>query len=167
MVYAAQGIAALAIVLAWSFDPADFGDMAWLLGAAQVLPFIVAPLIGVPVLAFFTAIFWVMSLILGGRGSYSVLFAGLAFASVPTVFSLPANLLVSHSAIEGRCDRVLRLFVEAILAAPYDQCQAGQPVALQAAGRANRSSICAASRSSLSESTGDTNKGGTGVYMPC
>lgn len=75
MVYAAQGIAALAIVLAWSFDPADFGDMAWLLGAAQVLPFIVAPLIGVPVLAFFTAIFWVMSLILGGRGSYSGLFA--------------------------------------------------------------------------------------------
>ena len=70
--------------------------MAWLLGAAQVLPFIVAPLIGVPVLAFFTAIFWVMSLILGGRGSYSGLFAGLAFASVPTVFSLPANLLVSQ-----------------------------------------------------------------------
>ena len=26
---------------------------------------------------------------------------------------------------------MLRLFVEAILAAPYDQCQAGQPVALQ------------------------------------
>ena len=73
----------------------------------------------------------------------------------------------ANSAIEGRCDRVLRLFVEAILAAPYDQCQAGQPVALQAAGRANRSSICAASRSSLGESTGDTNKGGTGVYIPC
>ena len=41
-------------------------------------------------------IFWVTSLILGGRGSYSGLFAGLAFASVPTVFSLPANLLASQ-----------------------------------------------------------------------
>ena len=93
MVYAAQGIAALAIVLAWSFDPADFGDMAWLLGAAQVLPFIVAPLIGVPVLAFFTAIFWVMSLILGGRGSYSGLFAGLASPRCPPSSAFPPTSL--------------------------------------------------------------------------
>ena len=37
-----------------------------------------------PVLAFFAAVLWVMSLILGGRGSYCGLFTGLAFASVPT-----------------------------------------------------------------------------------
>ena len=96
LVYAAQGIAAQAVVLAGSFDPADFGDMEWLLASVQVLPFIVAPIVAVPVLAVFTAIFWVVSLILGGRGSYCGLFTGLAFASVPTVFSLPANLLVSQ-----------------------------------------------------------------------
>ena len=96
LVYSAQGIAAQAVVLAGSFDPADFGDMEWLLASVQVLPFIVAPIVAVPVLAVVTAIFWVVSLILGGRGSYCGLFTGLAFASVPTVFSLPANLLVSQ-----------------------------------------------------------------------
>ena len=96
VVYAAQGVAAQAIVLAGSFDAADFGDVEWLLSSAQILPFIVVPIVAVPVLAFLTAIFWVTSLILGGRGSYSGLFAGLAFASVPTVFSLPANLLASQ-----------------------------------------------------------------------
>lgn len=96
LVYSAQGIAAQAVVLAGSFDPADFGDMEWLLASVQVLLFIVAPIVAVPVLAVFTAIFWVVSLILGGRGSYCGLFTGLAFASVPTVFSLPANLLVSQ-----------------------------------------------------------------------
>ena len=96
LVYAAQGIAAQAVVLAGSFDAADFGDMEWLLAAVQVLPFIVTPVIAVTVLAFFAAVFWVMSLILGGRGPYCGLFTGLAFASVPSVFSLPANLLVSQ-----------------------------------------------------------------------
>ena len=96
VVYAAQGVAAQAIVLAGSFDAADFGDVEWLLSSVQILPFIVVPIVAVPVLAFLTAIFWVTSLILGGRGSYSGLFAGLAFASVPTVFSLPANLLASQ-----------------------------------------------------------------------
>ena len=97
VVYAAQGIVAQAVVLAGSFDAADFGDMDWLLASFQVLPFIIAPMVAVPVLAFFAAVFWVMSLILGGRGAYCGLFTGLAFASVPTVFSLPANLLVSQS----------------------------------------------------------------------
>ena len=96
LVYAAQGIVAQAVVLAGSFDAADFGDMEWLLASVQVLPFIIAPVIAVPVLAFFAAVFWVMSLILGGRGPYCGLFTGLAFASVPSVFSLPANLMVSQ-----------------------------------------------------------------------
>ena len=62
----------------------DFRDVEWLLGPIRVASIIVAPLIAVPVLAFFAAVFWVMSLILGGRGSYCGLFTGLAFASVPT-----------------------------------------------------------------------------------
>lgn len=96
LVYSAQGIVAQAVVLAGSFDAADFGDMDWLLASLQVLPFIIAPVVAVPVLAVFAAAFWVMSLILGGRGHYCGLFTGLAFASVPSVFSLPANLLVSQ-----------------------------------------------------------------------
>jgi len=96
LVYAAQGIVTQAVVLAGSFDAADFGDMEWLLASFQVLPFFVAPIVAVPVLAFFAAVFWVTSRILGGRGPYCGLFAGLAFASVPSVFSLPANLLVSQ-----------------------------------------------------------------------
>ena len=96
LVYSAQGIVAQAVVLAGSFDAADFGDMDWLLASFQILPFIIAPMVAVPVLAAFTAVVWVVSLFLGGRGHYCGLFTGLAFASVPSVFSLPANLLVSQ-----------------------------------------------------------------------
>ena len=98
MVYAAQGVAQAV----W-LDPADFGasgDVEWN-GPARMASIIVAPIVAVPVLAFFTAIFWVMSLILGGRGSYCGLFAGLAFASVPTAFGVPINLVTSQLGLAG------------------------------------------------------------------
>ena len=107
VVYAAQGIAAQAIVLAGSFDPANFGDLEWLQGSTQILPFIVAMIVAVPVTAFLTAIFWVTSLILGGRGSYCGLFTGLAFASVPSVFSFPLNLVVLQFGLLGQGISVL------------------------------------------------------------
>ena len=90
LTYAVQGITFQAV----SFDPSNFGDVEWLLGLAPILYILVAPIVAVPVLAFFTAIFWVTSLILGGRGSYCGLFTGLAFASVPTAFHIPINLVV-------------------------------------------------------------------------
>ena len=102
LVYAAQGIAAQAAVLAGSFDAADLGDLEWLLASAQALPFIVVPMIAVPVLAFFAAVFWVVSLILGGRGPYCGLFTGLAFASVPTAFSVPINLVMPQLGLPGQ-----------------------------------------------------------------
>ena len=83
LTYAVQGITFQAV----SFDPSNFGDVEWLLGLAPILYILVAPIVAVPVLAFFTAIFWVTSLILGGRGSYCGLFAGLAFASLPTALT--------------------------------------------------------------------------------
>ncbi len=97
VVYAAQGL-----VQAVSLDQYDLRDVEWLLGPARILSIIVAPIIAVPVIAFFTAIFWVMSLILGGRGSYCGLFTGLAFASLPTVFSVPINLVVLQLGLLGQ-----------------------------------------------------------------
>ena len=96
LVYAAQVIAQ-AVVL----DQYDFGDVEWL-GPARMAAIIVAPIVAVPVLAFFAAVFWVMSLILGGRGPYCGLFTGLAFASVPTAFGVPINLVMSQLGLPGQ-----------------------------------------------------------------
>ena len=65
---------------------------------------------------------------------------------------------------------MLRLFVEAILAAPYDQCQAGQPVALQVTLRdllAVRTGARSARPRGPAWAKAPANKGGTGVYIPC
>ena len=99
LVYAAQGLAQAV----W-LDPTDFGasgDAEWV-GPARIASIIIAPIVAVPVLAFFAAVFWVMSLILGGRGPYCGLFTGLAFASVPSVFSLPINLVLPQIGLPGQ-----------------------------------------------------------------
>ena len=96
-VYAAQGI-----VQAVSLGQYDLQDFEWLLGPARIGSIIVAPIIAVPVLAFFAAVFWVVSLILGGRGSYCGLFTGLAFASVPSVFSIPISLVTPQLGLPGQ-----------------------------------------------------------------
>lgn len=97
LVYAAQGIAQ-----AVALGQYDFQDAEWLLGPIRVASIIVAPLIAVPVLAFFAAVFWVTSLLLGGRGPYCGLFTGLAFASVPTAFSVPINLVMPQLGLPGQ-----------------------------------------------------------------
>ena len=99
LVYAAQGFAQAV----W-LDPTDFGasgDAEWV-GPARIASIIIAPIVAVPVLAFFAAVFWVMSLILGGRGPYCGLFTGLAFASVPSVLSLPINLVLPQIGLPGQ-----------------------------------------------------------------
>ena len=99
LVYAAQGI----VQAVW-LDPADFGaldDAEWV-GPARVASVIVAPIVAVPVLASFAAVFWVMSFLLGGRGPYCGLFTGLAFASVPSVFSLPISLVLPQLGLPGQ-----------------------------------------------------------------
>lgn len=97
LVYAAQGIAQ-----AVSLGQYELRDVEWLLGPIRVASIIVAPLIAVPVLAFLAAVFWVMSLLLGGRGPYCGLFTGLAFASVPTAFSVPINLVMPQLGLPGQ-----------------------------------------------------------------
>lgn len=97
LVYAAQGIAQ-----AVALGQYDFRDVEWLLGPIRAASIIVAPLIAVPFLAFFAAVFWVTSLLLGGRGPYCGLFTGLAFASVPTALSVPINLVMPQLGLPGQ-----------------------------------------------------------------
>jgi hypothetical protein len=54
---------------------------------------ILGPLFALGFLAVWTAILLGTSRLLGGRGGYAGLFTGLAFAGVPNVFSVPAQLL--------------------------------------------------------------------------
>ncbi len=82
----AQGIAGAA-----SSEPPEIDSLAFILGPAFTIS-------GV---AFFAAIFWLMGLFLGGRGSFRGLFAGLGFAYVPAVFNIPAIFVFSHSQFIG------------------------------------------------------------------
>lgn len=81
------------IIGAASFDPSDFDDVTWVQGPLQGFSIVGGPIFAIAGVAFFTAIFWIMSRILGGRGSYGGLFSGLAFASVPSVFTIPVTFL--------------------------------------------------------------------------
>ena len=84
----AQGIAGAA-----SLDPADFDDVAWVQGPLQGFSIVGGPALAIAVVAFFTAICWIMSWILGGRGSYGGLFAGFGFAYLPAVFTVPVTFM--------------------------------------------------------------------------
>ena len=59
----AQGITGAA-----SLDPADFDDVAWVQGPLQGFSIVGGPALAIAVVAFFTAICWIMSWILGGPG---------------------------------------------------------------------------------------------------
>ena len=76
-----------------SLDPADFDDADWLQGPLQGFSIVGGPALAIVVVAFFTAICWLMSRILGGRGSYGGLFAGLGFAYLPAVFTVPVTFM--------------------------------------------------------------------------
>jgi hypothetical protein len=92
VIYGASGLVQGAVVSPSDFglDPSTGFRIGALLGGAILLP-----LIGLVWLAFWAGIFQLMSMILGGKGPYSGLFAGLAFASVPTVFGIPVTLLTA------------------------------------------------------------------------
>ena len=76
-----------------SLDPSDFDDVAWVQGPLQGFSIVGGPALAIVVVAFFTAICWIMSRILGGRGSYGGLFAGLGFAYLPAVFTVPVTFM--------------------------------------------------------------------------
>ena len=84
----AQGITGAA-----SLDPADFDDVALVQGPLQGFSIVGGPAFAVAGVAFFTAICWVMSRILGGRGSYGGLFAGFGFAYLPAILTVPVTFM--------------------------------------------------------------------------
>lgn len=79
----AQGVTGAA-----SLDPADFDNAEWVQGPLQGFSIVVGPAFAIAGVAFFTAIFWIMSRILGGKGSYGGLFAGIGFAYLPIAFTV-------------------------------------------------------------------------------
>jgi len=84
----AQGITGAA-----SLDPSDFDNAEWVQGPLQGFSIVGGPAFAIAGVAFFTAICWIMSRILGGRGSYGGLFAGFGFAYLPAVFTVPVTFM--------------------------------------------------------------------------
>lgn len=84
----AQGITGAA-----SLDPADFDDVALVQGPLQGFSIVGGPALAIAGVAFFTAICWIMSRILGGKGSYGGLFAGFGFAYLPAIFTVPVTFM--------------------------------------------------------------------------
>ena len=91
VISAVQGLAQ-----AVSLNSAEFEDAEWLLGVVQGFSIVGGPVFAIAGAAFFAGIYWIMSRILGGRGSYASLFCGTAFAYVPAVFAIPFTLLTTQ-----------------------------------------------------------------------
>ena len=68
------------LVQAVSLDPPAEGG-AWVQG----ITILSSPAFGIGFTALFTGFFWLMSRILGGRGEYGAMFAGIGFASAPYI----------------------------------------------------------------------------------
>ena len=84
----AQGVTGAA-----SLDPADFDNADWVQGPLQGFSIVGGPAFAIAGVAFFTAICWITSRILGGKGSYGGLFAGFGFAYLPAVFTVPVTFM--------------------------------------------------------------------------
>jgi hypothetical protein len=67
-----------------------------------ILGLIFGPIFGLIGLAIGTAILMLTSLMFGGKGPYKGLFCGLAFASVPNIFSAPIQVLQLFGGIAGQ-----------------------------------------------------------------
>ena len=84
---------AQAIATSASFDPSDFDDVELVQGPLQGFSIVGGPALAIAGVAFFTAICWIMSRILGGKGSYGGLFASFGFAYLPAVFTVPVTFM--------------------------------------------------------------------------
>ena len=84
----AQGVTGAA-----SLDPSDFDNADWVQGPLQGFSIVGGPAFAIAGVAFFTAICWIMSRILGGRGSFGGLFAGFGFAYLPAIFTVPVTFM--------------------------------------------------------------------------
>jgi hypothetical protein len=67
-----------------------------------VLGLVFGPILGLIGLAIGTGILKLTSLMFGGKGSYRGLFCGLAFASIPNIFSAPVQVLQLFGGLGGQ-----------------------------------------------------------------
>ena len=81
------------LTTAASLDPSDFDDVELVQGPLQGFSIVGGPAFAIVGVAFFTAICWIMSRILGGRGSFGGLFAGFGFAYLPAIFTVPVTFM--------------------------------------------------------------------------
>jgi hypothetical protein len=99
--------------IAWGAGSIQFGqEMARTAGpqpfslpstpVLAILGLIFGPILGLIGLAIGTAILMLTSLMFGGKGAYKGLFCGLAFASVPNIFSAPIQVLQLLGGIAGQ-----------------------------------------------------------------
>ena len=90
------------LVQAVSLDPATLGDAEELAAWIQGFTILSSPAFGIGFMALFTGLFWLMSRILGGRGGYGAMFAGLGFASAPSILrSLIGFLAIPLGDLDG------------------------------------------------------------------
>lgn len=97
--------------IAWAAGSAQFGQgfdgvpRSFSLPSTPVLAvlgLILGPIFGLIGLAIGTGILKLTSLMFGGKGSYKGLFCGLAFATVPNVFSAPIQVLQLLGGVGGQ-----------------------------------------------------------------
>ncbi len=89
-----------ALAAAASLSPADFRPPGEAPAATTqwrvtilVLAAIFGPVLGILANAIVSGIFHLASMVLGGKGTYTGLFVGQAFATIPSFFAIPFNLL--------------------------------------------------------------------------
>ena len=96
------------LVQAVSLDPAAEGS-AW-------ITILSAPANGIGITALFTGFFWLMSRMLGGRGGYGAMFAGIGFASAPSILqSLRGFLAILLGDLVG-ADAMIRILQLGVVA---------------------------------------------------
>ena len=81
------------LVQALSLDPDTLGDAQELSAVIQAIIILVSPAFGIGFTALITGLYWLMSRMLGGSGEYGAMFAGVGFASAPSILSSLVGLL--------------------------------------------------------------------------
>lgn len=75
------------LMQALSRDPDTLGDAQELAAVIQAFTILISPVFGIGFTALITGLYWLMIRILGGNGEYGAMFAGVGFASVPSILS--------------------------------------------------------------------------------
>lgn len=75
------------LMQALSRDPDTLGDAQEFAAVIQAFTILISPVFGIGFTALITGLYWLMIRILGGNGEYGAMFAGVGFASAPSILS--------------------------------------------------------------------------------